>query len=60
MYCRTTNISGLSVTRLKEFDCNCFLLQQHYYKKNRYIPNSAQKYSFLIKMSTTLLHPSWW
>jgi len=37
--CRTISISGLSVARLKEFDWNCFLLQQYYYKQNRYIPN---------------------
>jgi len=31
--------TGLSIARLKDFDCNCFLLQQCYYKQNRCISN---------------------
>jgi hypothetical protein len=27
--CRTASISGLSAASLKEFHCNCFLLQQY-------------------------------
>jgi hypothetical protein len=36
---RIISISGLSVASLKEIKLNCFLLQQYYYKQNRYIPN---------------------